>query len=231
MLRADDRPRFDDHAEAALKDRPMNRSPWLRPLAAVLLSALTVVAQAQPLPDGHALETSMQGLVSGLAEPLLDVDHLLFLLGAAALVAAARVPVGRGVQLLGAFAVTASIGTALSAGGLSLPWAETGMALTLVVLALALLRLSLGQGSLLLLAGAGGLLHGYAYGGSITQSAAAPALAYAAGLLLVQAVMLCAVHGGWSTVIERSPVWRPSARRGLALLLGVVGTWALGVAG
>lgn len=209
----------------------MTSPRWLRSLAAAPLAVAGAAAQAHHLLDGHAPETSMEGLVSGLAHPVLELDHLLFLLGAAALVAAARVPVGRGVQLLGAFAVTGSIGTALHAGGLALPWAESGVALTLVVLALALLRRSLSLGSMLVLAGAGGLLHGYAYGESIMQSTAMPALAYAAGLLMVQAVTLCVVHGGWSMVIERSPVWRPSARRGLALLLGIFGTWALGVLG
>ena len=46
----------------------------------------------------------------------------------------------------------------------------------------------------------------------------------------MQAALLCSVHGGWARVIERSPVFRPSARRGLALLLGLAGVWALGVA-
>ena len=106
--------------------------------------------------------------------------------------------------------------------------AGTGVALSLLVLAVALLRVTLGGLPLLVLAVTGGMLHGYEYGESIAGAPALPALAYATGLLVVQALMLCAVHGGWSRVIERSPVWRPSARRGLALLIGLVGAWALG---
>jgi len=83
----------------------------------------------------------------------------------------------------------------------------------------------------LLMAVVGGMLHGYDYGESITGAAPLPALAYATGLLLIQALTLCLVHGGWSRVIEQSPVWRPSARRALALVIGLAGAWALGVAG
>lgn len=203
------------------------------PFQALLATWLTLcgpAAQAHHLMDGQPPATSMQGLVSGLAHPLLEWDHLLFLLGAAALVAAARVPVGRGVQLLGTFALAASLGTAAHAAGMSLPWAHGGVAVSLLALSAALLWATPGAAPLLALAVGGGLWHGYAYGESIAGVASPPALAYVTGLLVMQAVLLCTVHGGWSRVIERSPVVRPSARRGLALLLAVVGTWALGVA-
>ena len=198
---------------------------------ALCLAACAPSAQAHHAMDGQLPATSMQGLLSGLAHPLLEWDHLLFLLGAAALVAAARMPVGRGVQLLGAFAVAASIGTAAHAGGMALPGAEVGVAVSLLAVAAALLWSTPGVLPLLALAVGGGVFHGYAYGEAIVGAASSPALAYAAGLLVAQALLLCTVHGGWSHVIERSPVFRPSARRGLALLLAAVGGWALGVAG
>jgi urease accessory protein len=201
-----------------------------RGLVAVLPAFLGTAAHAHHAMDGQAPATSLQGLMSGLAHPLVEWDHLVFLLGAAALVAVARVPVGRCVQLLGAFAVSASIGTAVHASGVNLPWAEAGVAISLVAVALALLRVTPSGPALLALALGGGLCHGYAYGASIAGAGASPALAYAMGLLLMQAGLLCAVHGGWARVIERSPVFRPSARRGLALLMGVMGAWALGVA-
>jgi urease accessory protein len=209
----------------------MNTNPTLRALAALLLALVAGTAQAHHLMDGQAPVTLMQGLLSGLAHPLIEGDHLLFLLGGAALVAVAHVPVGRGVQLLGAFAVAGSVGTAIHATGVSLPWTGTGVAVSLLVLAVALLRVSPGGLALLVIAVAGGMLHGYEYGESIAGAATLPALAYATGLLLIQALTLCLVHGGWSRVIERSPVWRPSARRALALVIGLAGAWALGVAG
>ena len=202
-------------------------------LPTLSLAVFAPAANAHHAMDGQVPVTSMQGLLSGMAHPLLEWDHLLFLLGVAALVAAARVPVGRGVQLLGSFAVAASLGTAAHASGMSLPGADTGVALSLLAVAAALLWSTPGSVPLLpllALAVGGGLLHGYAYGESIAGAASSPTLAYAAGLLMVQALLLCTVHGGWSRVIERSPVFRPSARRGLALLLGVMGAWALGVA-
>lgn len=209
----------------------MNTNPMPRALVIVLLTLTAGAAQAHHLMDGQAPVTLMQGLLSGLAHPLVDGDHLLFLLGGAALVAVAHVPVGRGVQLLGAFAVAGSVGTAIHATGVSLPWAGTGVALSLLVLAAALLRMSAGGLVLLVMAVVGGMLHGYDYGESITGAATLPALAYTTGLLLIQALTLCLVHGGWSRVIERSPVWRPSARRALALVIGLAGAWALGAAG
>jgi urease accessory protein len=200
-------------------------------LAALSLAVCAPTAHAHHAMDRQLPVTSMQGLLSGLAHPLLEWDHLLFLLGAAALVAAARTPVGRGVQLLGAFAVAASIGTAIHANGMALPGAEVGVAVSLLAVAAALLWSTPGVWPLLALAVGGGVVHGYAYGEAIVGAASSPTLAYAAGLLVAQALLLSTVHGGWCHVIERSPLLRPSARRGLALLLTVVGIGALGVAG
>jgi urease accessory protein len=199
-------------------------------LVALSPALACAAAQAHHVNDGQTPTTSLQGLLSGMAHPVLEWDHLLFLLGAAALVAAAKVSVGRAVQLLGAFAVAASIGTAGHASGLNLPWAEASVAISLVVLALALLRITPRLSALLALAVGGGLSHGYAYGESIAGAAPSPTMAYELGLLLVQAALLCLVYSSWSRVIERSPVFRPSARRGLALVVGVVGAFGLSVA-
>lgn len=210
----------------------MNTNPTLRALAALLLALVAGTAQAHHLMDGQAPVTLMQGLLSGLAHPLIEVTTCCSCWAGAALVAVAHVPVGRGVQLLGAFAVAGSVGTAIHATGVSLPWTGTGVAVSLLVLAVALLRVS-PWGRAGAAGDRGGRWHAARLrdGESIAGAATMPALAYATGLLLIQALTLCLVHGGWSRVIERSPVWRPSARRALALVIGLAGAWALGVAG
>lgn len=206
----------------------MKRSGSAPRATALLLCGLMLSsARAHHAMDGQTPATVAQGLLSGLAHPVIEVDHVLFLLGAAVAVAVARLPLRLARQALLVFAAAGLAGTLLHVHGLSLPAAEAGVALSLLVAAAALLRAQLPAAMALLGAAAAGLLHGYAYGESIVGAEPRPLVAYLLGLALVQAALLVGVHAAWWRLAAWRPVWQTGLRRGLALLLGLVGTGAL----
>lgn len=206
----------------------MNAS-WPTPRAAALLLGTLALpaAQAHHAMDGQMPATVAQGLLSGLAHPVIELDHFLFLLGAAVLIAAARLPLRLARSALLLFAAAGLAGTLLHARGINLPAAEMGVALTLLLAAAGLLRPQGPTTLVVLAAAAAGLLHGYAYGESIVGAEPRPLVAYLVGLALVQAALLVGVHAGWRHLMARRPVWQTGLRSGLAVLLGLVGTWAL----
>jgi urease accessory protein len=211
------------------RDRTMLKRSWSAArAAALLLGSLTLSsAQAHHAMGGQTPATVAQGLLSGLAHPVIEVDHFLFLLGAAVVVAAARLPLPVARLALLLFAAAGLGGTLLHVRGINLPAAEIGVALTLLLAAAGLLRprvpVLLAWGA----AAAAGLLHGYAYGESIVGAEPRPLIAYLVGLALVQAVLLVGVHAAWLRLAAWRPLWQAGLRSGLALLLGLVGAWAL----
>lgn len=136
--------------------------------------------------------TALDGLLSGLAHPVIGVDHLLFIVAAGLLAARAR----HGLALLLAFVIASMLAAALRAGGAGLELQEAWVAVSLLVLAGAMLvRASLPPIALGVLFAAGGLVHGQALGASIVGAEQTPLAAYFTGLTLVQ----CAIAaGGWA---------------------------------
>lgn len=139
---------------------------------------------------GGKLPTNLwQGLLSGIAHPIIGLDHFCFVI-AIGLVAARQ---KQGIWLPFAFLVTALVGTGMHVQQATLPLAELGVALSLV-----LLGLILGFGQKLhpiisiSLAAASGLFHGYAYGESIVGAESAPLMAYLLGFTLIQLVIALA---------------------------------------
>ena len=192
------------------------RGPWLlvAGLASICMGALSP-AQAHHFADlGQMTPGVFNGVLSGLAHPVLGPDHLLFIL-ALSLVGLQR----RLSWSLGLLAV----GLLGSGAGLlwpGLPAAESLVACTLVVEALVLLRLL--PAFLLLPAMA---LHGYVLSGPVFGWSAMPVVAYGTGLFLSQAALLAV-----ALLALRPQVARLSSTqlRWLAFaLLALGGTWAL----
>jgi len=151
-------------------------------LAGAMLSS---AAQAHHGMDGQLPNSLISGLISGLAHPVIGLDHLAFLL-AAALAVAGTEPAAH-ARLPWFFVLPSLAAVGWHAAGFDLPGAEILVALSLIVLALLLIRRRASQTRLLLpLLVAAGLLHGYAYGESIVGAEPTPLLAYLAGLALVQ---------------------------------------------
>lgn len=163
---------------------------------------------------GALRPTLLNGVLSGLAHPVLGPDHLLFLLALSLVGLQRRLRWALGLLVVGLLG---------SAAGLiwpGLPGAEALVAATLVVEALVLLRRLPALALLPAMA-----LHGYVLSGPVFGWTSMPITAYAAGLLLSQGSLLL-----MALVVLRPAVSRlsPTALRWLALaLIACGGTWAL----
>lgn len=185
----------------------MSKRPYSCVLAPLVTGAvgllLSASASAHHFMDGTTPATTFAGFVSGLAHPVIGVDHLAFVLVvgllAAALSGAARwlVP--------GAFVAATLAGTMVHLGALDLPASELIIAASVIVGGvLVLTRKALPV--LLLSAGVAGfgLFHGYAYGESIVGAETGPLAAYLIGYSVIQYVITVGIAFGMDAVARRS---------------------------
>ena len=127
--------------------------------------------------------TLFEGLVSGLAHPVIGLDHLAFIVGAGLL--AAAYPQRRWLPL--AFVAATVAGTGLHLMLFDLPYTELAVALSVLALG-GLLAAGRRPGAALVagLFALSGLFHGYAYGEAVIGAEATPVAAYLLGFALIQ---------------------------------------------
>lgn len=172
-----------------------------------LLALAALAAAASPAaahhPMGGALPvTAVQGLLGGLAHPVLGLDHLAFVLGVGLLAARFR----HGLWLPLAFLIGGAAGAAVHMTALALPAAEWGVVLSVLVLAAVVIRQK--PTAWPLLAGffaAAGLFHGYALAETIIGAERAPLFAYLAGLVATQYAISAAVMLAYRWVAAARP--------------------------
>jgi len=150
-----------------------------RVAAAAILVAIPGAALAHP---GH----DAGGFAHGLVHPLGGLDHVLTMV-AVGLYAA--LPGGRALRLVPAtFVGVMAIGGALGAAGYPLPYVETGIALSVIVLGLAVaLRVSLPTLGAMALAGLFAIFHGHTHGAEMPLGVSG--VTYAAGFMLATALL------------------------------------------
>lgn len=167
----------------------------------LLFLAWLPAAHAHHAMDYATPATSLDGLLSGLAHPVIGVDHLLFIVAAGVLAAQAR----RGAALLLAFVIASMLAAALRAAGAAVELHEAWVGASLLALGvLMLMRATLPTGVLAALFAAGGLVHGQALGAAIVGAEQTPLAAYFIGLTFVQ----CAIAaGGWALCASVRARW------------------------
>lgn len=150
----------------------------------VVLSAATA-ANAHHAMDGRTPETFIEGFISGIAHPVIGIDHFVFLSVVALLAYSAG---GRGRSVIpGAFAAATVLGTIIHLGSADLPMSEVVIALSVLLGGILVLsRVNLSTAVLSALVVSFGIFHGYAYGESIIGAEQTPLLAYLAGFAIVQ---------------------------------------------
>lgn len=159
-------------------------------LVATALGALPSAASAHHVADGRLPASILEGLLSGLAHPVLGVDHLAFVV---ALSIAAALLHGGG-RVLAAFAATAAAGAAVHLASLTLPLAEVLVAVSLVIAGLSIFAAKIDHVRMwTLLAGAAGLVHGYALTESIVGATAPVTAAYFIGVSVSVALLIVGV--------------------------------------
>lgn len=168
-------------------------SRWMPALAsAFALCALARPAFAHHAMDGRLPSTLWEGLMSGLAHPVIGLDHLAFILGVGIWSALAGL---RWTAPIGFIGGTLA-GCALHLASVDLPFGEGLVALSLLVAGAALLVVRRPQAGILsTLLAVAGVLHGYAYGESIVGAQAGALGAYLVGFALIQlAIAQLAYH-------------------------------------
>src|SRR6266478_9028081 len=148
-------------------------------IAAVLLALAPTVASAHPGHEGP-------GLVAGFLHPLGGVDHIITMVAVGLL--AARVG-GRALWLVPAsFVGTMAVAGLAGMAGLGLPYVETGIALSVVVLAaVAILGVAMPVAAAMGLVAFFAVFHGYAHGAEMPETASG--LLYGLGFAAATAML------------------------------------------
>lgn len=153
------------------------------------LVALPGTALAHHAMGGVAPQTAWQGLLSGLAHPVIGLDHLAFVIAAGVLAAGGG---GRRTRLAlpPLFLGAGLVGTLLHLAGIGLGPVELFVAASLLLAGgLLLARQAPSAGVLVPLFAVAGLFHGHAFAESVVGSETGALLAYLIGLAAVQAAV------------------------------------------
>jgi urease accessory protein len=137
-------------------------------------------------PGGHAADDLATGLWSGLLHPVTGLDHVFTMVIVGML---AWQLGGRALYLVpGAFVTMMALGGAIGAAGISFPFAEVGIALSMVVLgAVVALGIRLPAAIAIGMVGLFAVFHGYAHGVEMPENAAG--VGYGLGFMVATAVL------------------------------------------
>ena len=196
--------------------------------------ALPQLAHAHHAMDGEMPSTFAEGMLSGIAHPVIGFDHLAFIVavGIAAALTAHR------YLLPLAFVLATLAGTALHLAAFNLPMVETVIAGSVVLAGFLLLSgRKVPVAGLAALFVVAGIFHGYAYGESIVGAETSPLFSYLLGFGLIQYVI--AVAAG-AVVVETMGAGRQAFENAASRIAGgmvagaglfILGNQALAAAG
>jgi urease accessory protein len=163
--------------------RTVNLLRFLPLVTGSLVLFMSTPAQAHHLMGGKTPANFVEGFLSGLAHPVIGIDHFAFIVAVGLLAATKR----QGILIAIAFVLSAMVGTGLHLMGFSLPGAELLISGSVLLFGILLvLKDSPNTGLVMALAALAGMCHGYAYGESIFGASMTPLLAYLLGFTAIQ---------------------------------------------
>ncbi|MGB0843568.1 MAG: HupE/UreJ family protein [Alphaproteobacteria bacterium] len=167
----------------------------IRSVVAAFAALVPSVAFAHHPLGGEVPSTLFQGLISGLAHPVIGFDHLAFIIAVGLVTAfASKQFMGRFMGPLG-FLGGMFAGCLLTLTGLQIGFVEYVIMLSVVGMgSFAMFGRTLGSTAAVVALAAIGLFHGYAYGGAVIGAEASPILTYLLGLLFVQGMIIFATQ-------------------------------------
>ncbi|MBO1350668.1 MAG: HupE/UreJ family protein [Hormoscilla sp. GUM202] len=164
----------------------------LSPIALVaLVSVIGLALWAQPAIAHHAFDGStptnfFEGFLSGLAHPVIGLDHFAFVVALGLLSAIEK----QGFLIPVTFVLAAIGGTGLHLMGLDLPLPEVVISASVLAFGIMLAMKDRPQAIALAVLGAiAGIFHGYAYGESVVGAEMTPLVAYLAGFTIIQLIV------------------------------------------
>lgn len=168
-------------------------------VSALLLLPLPSLAH-HPL-DGRLPATFAEGFLSGLAHPIIGLDHLAFVVAVGLLAAVSA----WGAAIPVAFVVVAMAGTGLHLAGITLPLTELAIASSVLGVGVLLAVKNRPPSAVIAgLAALAGLFHGFAYGEAIFGAQTMPLVAYLAGFTAVQLGIAIAAFLVGRQLVQRS---------------------------
>ncbi len=191
------------------------RSARARAFALSTLATLAVptVALAHHAMDGELPSTFWGGALSGLAHPVIGLDHLAMVLLVGAMCGVLR----WGMAPAAAFVAASVVGCLLHVQRVSIPMAELVIASSVLAAGLfAWSRIVPSRGVATTVLGVLGAFHGYAYGESIVGAEPSPLLAYLFGF--------CAIQLALAATTMRLSLPRDQPRTARLALVRVLGT-------
>jgi len=156
-----------------------------------LVSVIGLLLFAQPAISHHAFDGQTptnfwEGFLSGLAHPVIGLDHFAFVVAVGLLSAIEK----QGFLIPVAFVLAAIGGTGLHLMGLDLPLPEVVISASVLAFGVMLAMKDRPQAIALAVLGAiAGIFHGYAYGESIVGAEMTPLVAYLAGFTIIQLIV------------------------------------------
>jgi urease accessory protein len=174
----------------------------LAAMAAPLFAATS--AQAHHVMGGELPSTFAEGMISGLAHPVIGLDHLAFIVAAGLVAGVAHL----GIWIPIVFVVASIAGVFVHVQGVDLPLVELLIGLSVLAIGtlLTAARGNLGRGVWIALFAIVGIFHGYAYGESIVGAEPTPLWAYLVGLALIQSAI-----GVGVAALASQRAWTPAA--------------------
>jgi urease accessory protein len=213
-----------NHQNFLARIRPLSslsRSATISGLAIASFILSIQPAMAHHAMDGKTPTNFAQGFLSGLAHPVIGVDHLAFVVAIGLLAAVTT----QGIMLIPAFLLAAACGTGVHLLSLDLPAPEILISLSVIALgALLVWNQKLPISILLGLAAFAGLFHGYAYGEAIIGAEATSTMAYLLGFTAIQLIiaLLAKTAGEWATRVTQSTTSWSRLSGGAICLVGTV---------
>ena len=174
--------------------------------AFIALVLLAEPAFANHVVGGRTPASLSDGLLSGLAHPIIGLDHFAAVVAVGCLAAAHRAAPALAIG----FVLAMMAGVAAHVWGTTVPSADILVALSVIFLGVTMLRRQ--QISVLValtLFVLVGLIHGYALGESIFGAEPTPLYAYLLGLAVIQSIIALAAMSVARVVTQRLPDLSP----------------------
>jgi urease accessory protein len=197
----------------------------------VLVALMGISLVVKPAMAHHATgyetpDNIINGLISGLAHPVIGLDHLAFVV-ASGLLAVGQV---RGFLIPVAFAIATMLGTGVHLQGINLPIVEIIIALSVIIAGtlLACKKVSVNSQifptiALIILASFAGIFHGYAYGEAIIGAKMTALFSYLIGFTTIQLVIAGIAYLLGDKIFKRLASSSFTGLNFLGLLIGTIG--------
>ena len=164
----------------------LSRSLWVSLWTGLGLLLLAPAALAHHPLGGRLPSNFFEGFMSGVAHPVIGLDHFVFVIAAGLLAVLSR----QGLMIPVAFVIAGLAGTGIHLQSLDLPAPEFFISASVLLFGLLLaLKKSPNWPIVAGLGAIAGLFHGYAYGEAIVGADMTPMVAYLTGFTVIQLVI------------------------------------------